>query len=162
MKKIFLSLILILCTLDLFSQFMTFSGIYDTQFDHIDRELEKFGFGKVTYYYDEINKKDGKWKLYPKILVSDSIFAVCISTIEGLENKYTFIIFYDSKLKQVQDTIGPFFDMFPNAIKFKNGKLPQVTIKLRNPPEPYEPKFTFIEYVRNNSRFIKLKSYNKY
>jgi len=72
MKKLHLILFLILCSFHLFSQYKTFSGIYDTQFDYIDRKLEKFGFGKVVYYYDDMNKKDGEWELYPKILLSDT------------------------------------------------------------------------------------------
>jgi len=162
MKKLHLFLFLILCSLNLFSQFKTFSGIHDTQFNYIDRKLEKFEFGKVTYYFDDLTQKDGKWELYPKILLSDSIFAVSISTIRGLINKYTFIVFYDSKLEQILDTIGPFFDTFPDAIKLKNGNLAHLTVRLCNPPEPYEPQFTFIEYIKKNTKLIRTKSYDKY
>jgi len=160
MKKLHLILFLILCSFHLFSQYKAFSGIHDTQFDYIDRKLEKFGFGKVTYYYDDIHKKDGEWKLYPKILLSDSILAVRISTIEGLPNKYSFIVFYDLKSEQMKDTIGPFFDSFPSAIKLINENFAHLIVRLSNPPEPYEPKFTYIEYIRRNDKFIVKSTYN--
>jgi hypothetical protein len=160
MKKSLLLLVMILCTLDLFPQFKIFSGIYDTQYNYIDKKLENLGFGKVTYYYDDLNKKEGEWKLFPKILLSDSVLAVSISTIEGLSNEYSFIVFYDLKSEQIQDTIGPFFDSYPNAIELINRNLPYLTIRLCNPPEPYEPKYTFIEYENQNSKFIKIRSYN--
>ena len=115
----FLTLLLICSSLDLFSQFKTFTGINDTQFDCIDAKLEQLGFGKVTYYYNDLTKKDGLWKLYPKISISESIFAVSVSTIKGLEDQYTFIIFYDSNSEQVLDTLGPFYDTWANAIKYK-------------------------------------------
>ena len=162
-KKLFFITFLILCSLDLFPQYKSFSGIHDTQFDYIDRKLEEFGFSKSTYYFDEINKKDGLWELFPKILISDSIFAVSISTIEGLVNQYSFVVLYDSKNEQVLDTIGPFYDSYVNAIKFKNenGITTHLTLRLYNPPEPYEPKLTFIQYERKNKRLVEIRRYDK-
>ena len=83
-----LTMLLICCSSDLFSQFKTFTGINDTKFNYIDVKLEQLGFGKVTYYYNDLIKKGGRWELYS----SDSIFAVSVSTIRGLINKYTFIV----------------------------------------------------------------------
>jgi len=168
LKKISIIAILIIllfcCSLDLFSQFKTFTGINDTQFNYIDVKLEQLGFGKVTYYYNDLIKKDGRWELYPKILISDSIFAVSVSTIRGLIDKYSFIVFYDSKSNQVLDTLGPFFDTFTDAIKFKceKGIITSMTVRLGNPPEPYDPRFTFIKYVRKNAKLIKVRSSDKY
>jgi hypothetical protein len=168
MKNIWTFIILIAALisrpLDLFSQFKTFSDIHDTQFNWIDEKLESFAFGKETYYYDYVNKKDGKWELYPKILIYDSVFAVNISTIEGLAGKYTFIVFYDSKSEQVIDTIGPFYDTFPNAIKVKleKGIPTSLTLRLHNPPEPDDPIFTFVEYKHTNGKLINVRSWDKY
>ena len=159
-----LTTLLAWCPLDLFSQYKTFTGINDIQFDYIDGKLEKLGFGKKTYYYNDLTKKDGKWELYPKVLIYDSLFAVSVSTINGLANQYTFIVFYDSKLEQIQDTIGPFFDTHVYAIKFKlrNGQVTHLIVKLTHPPEEFVPKFTLIEYERNNTRLIEIRSYDKY
>jgi hypothetical protein len=49
------------CPLDLFSQFKTFTGINDTQYNYVDEKLEQLGFGKVTYYYNDLTKK--RWKM---------------------------------------------------------------------------------------------------
>jgi hypothetical protein len=97
--NIILTTVLFLCSFHLFSQYKVFSGISDTQFNYIDAKLEQFGFGKVTYYYNDVTKKNGIWELYPKVLITDSIFAVRISTIKGLTNQYSFIVLYDSKLE---------------------------------------------------------------
>ena len=163
-KISFLSLLLFLCPLDLFSQFKVFSGIDEKQFDYIDKNLEEFGFEKVTYYFNIKTQKSGKYYLYPKILLSDSIFAVSISSIQGLSNQYTFLVIYDVKSNMVIDTLGPFYDTSINAIKFKNkkGTIVRLTVRLANPPEPYDPKYTFIEYVRQNSKFVEKRSYDKY
>jgi hypothetical protein len=94
-------------------------------------------------------------------LVFDSVFAVSVSTIRGLINQYSFIVFYDSKSNQVLDTLGPFFDTHTDAIKFKckKGIITNLTVRLTNPPE--EPRFTFIEYVEKNTKLIMVRSYNK-
>ena len=70
---------------------------------------------------------------------------------------------YDSKSNQVLDTLGPFFDTFTDAIKFKceKGIITNMTVRLVNPPEPEDPRFTFIEYVRRNAKLIKVRSYDK-
>ncbi|MCL1969081.1 MAG: hypothetical protein FWF65_05905 [Bacteroidetes bacterium] len=159
--NIILITLLFLCPFHLFSQYKTFSGINDTQFNYIDTKLEQFGFGKVTCYYNDVTKKNGIWELYPKILITDSIFAVKISTIKGLTNQHSFIVLYDSKSEQVLDTIGTFFDTHSDAIMFKhkNGKVTQVTLRLCNPPEPFEPRFTFIKYIRKHTRLIMVRRY---
>jgi len=145
------------------AQYRSFSNIHDTINPELSILLEKNGFGKVTYYYDENTKKEGKWSFYPMAKLSNSLTAVCVSNIPNIEKMYTFLIFYDSNSRLFADTLGPFYDSMISAIdvKIKENTVYTVKVRLTNPPERENPRFTIIEYKRINGRFIEGKTYDK-
>ena len=63
----------------------------------------------------------------------------------------------------IADTLGPYYDTFVDAlsVKFRHKQMIRLKVRLSNPPEPADPKFTIIEYSRDNSKFKEKRSYNK-
>jgi len=151
----------ILLTLSLYaqSQFRSLSGIHDLPDTSIVNLMQKFGIGKVTYYFDNLNKVDGTWEFYPMIQVSKNISAVSVSTIPGINSKYTFLVLIDNLEKEIIDTLGPYYDSMIEAIdvKLKNKQLYQLRVRLINPPEPFEKKYTIVKYIRTNNNFKEIK-----
>ena len=157
-------LISFLCiNINAFSQFKSMSGLHDTIDTSLEKHLKDSGFGKVTYYFDNLNNKDGEWELYPFLKITDKITAVYVSSIPDNNTEYTFIVFFNSETSSVTDTLGPFYDTFVDAIKVKLSKnqIKKLTVRLANPPEPYDPKYTFIEYIMGKSRLIESKHYDR-
>jgi hypothetical protein len=145
------------------SGFKNFTGINDTLAKPLVTYLEKSGLGKVTYFFDNEKQKDGQWHFYPSAQISNIIVAVNISTIPNRSSDYTFVILVDTTSWSITDTLGPFYDSYVDAIspKLKNNRIEEIKIRLNNPPEPNESRFTIIEYIRKNSKLTKTKSYDK-
>lgn len=145
------------------SGYKTFTGIHDTIPPSLANYVEKAGLGKVTYYFDNKKQKDGEWQLYPSSQISAHIVAVNISTIPNQSSEYTFIVIIDTTNWTITDTLGPFYDSYVNAIstKVKNSRIEEIKVRLINPPEPNESKFTIVEYLRKDSKLIKTKSHDR-
>jgi hypothetical protein len=161
MKVILIPLILI--HLNAFGQFKSLTGIHDSVNISLIKFVEKAGFGKIRYYYDDLNHKDGIWDLYPSLQITDNLYAVNISTIPGRISEYTFIIFVNITSKFVNDTLGPFYDTGVDAmeIKLENNQIVQMKVRLNNLPEQEESKYIIIEYSRVKSSLKETKSYNQ-
>jgi len=157
-----ISFLLLFVVIDGHGQFKKLSGIHDTIDRSIKDMLQKADYGKVTYYVDDLNKKEGTWHLYPSLQISKKITAVNVSTIPKIESKYTFLLLVDLKLNSIIDTLGPYYDSGVDAIATKtmNNQLVRIKIRLNNPPEAEEPRYTIIEYINKNARLIKTKSYD--
>ena len=118
-------------------QFKTLYGIHDTVNFSVFDYLQKAGYGKVTYYFDDLRKVEGRWELYPSLKISNNLIAVYVSTIPARKIGYNFLITIDPTTKAIIDTIGPFYDSHPNAIavKLNNHRIVQLKVRLNNPPE---------------------------
>lgn len=157
--KTLLPLLLIIQILQA-SEFNKLSGIHDSVNTSLCNFVEKNGFGKVTYYYDNVNQKDGKWELYPSFQISNSIFAVNVSKIPGRPSEYSFIIIIDTTSWTVTDTLGPYFDSYVSgiALKLEMNKIVELKVLLDNPPEPNEEKNTIVKYDRITSKLSNVKN----
>ncbi len=162
MKTILIPLLLFMA-IDCYGQFKKLSGIHDTIDSSIRSKLHIAGFGKVTYYFDDLNKREGTWELYPSLQISKKITAVSVSTIPGVESKYSFLILFNTKLNSISDTLGPYYDSAVDAIAAKvvNDKLTKLKVRLINPPEAEDPKYTIIEYEYKRTKLTKTKTYDK-
>ena len=125
----------------------TFSGIHE----ETDPQLEKFlmanGYTKVTYYFDNKNKIDGEWKLYPRIQISEHLYIISVSNI-AKSDKYGYAIFLDTNKWQVFDQMGPFYDSYPESAEIKtvsNGYT--VTLTIRNPPDDDERTYRQTRFI---------------
>lgn len=164
-----LKILIAAITILLFNQFITYSqfkqlsGIHDNTNTSIEEMLQKDGFGKIHCYYDEIKHMEGDWDLYPSLQISKSITAVHVSKIPGLASKYNFLLFIDNNSMSITDTLGPYYDSFVDAISFKlkKGQIRYLKVRLTNPPEMDEPKYTIIEYSKEKLKLIETKSYDK-
>jgi hypothetical protein len=164
MKLIKISLLLFLISqCEAKGQFKSLSGIRDTVNFSVVNHLQKAGFGKVTYYFDDLRKVEGRWELYPSLKISNNLIAVYVSTIPTRKVGYNFLLTFDPTTNTIIDTIGPFYDSSPSAIavKLRNQRIVQLKVRLINPPELEEPKFTIIEYSRVRQILKQTKSYNK-
>ena len=123
--------------------------------------LQKSGLSKVTYYFDDVKKMAGTWELYPSLQISKNITAVHVSEIPGQTSKYNFLVLVDMISNSVVDTLGPYYDSCPDAlaVRLQNGKIMQLKVRLSNPPEPEDPKYTIVEYSRVGLKFIITKRY---
>jgi hypothetical protein len=148
---------------DVHGQFKKLSGIHDTIDNSIKVKLQKAGYGKVTYYFDDLKKMDGTWELYPSLQISKNFTAVSVSTIPGVESKYTFLLLINPKLNSITDTLGPYYDSAVDAVaaKIVNSKLAGLKVRLINPPEAEEPRYTIIEYAYKSAKLVKTASYDK-
>lgn len=159
--------LLIIIFVHLFSnidaQFKKFSSINDKPDTDLIQFLEQSNFGKVTLYFNEKTKKEGNWSYYPELKISKGLTAVCVSTLPETKDKYTFIIIVDTKSKNIKDIIGPFYDSFVDDAKFelKNQSVSFAKIRIINPPEPFDPKYTIFEYERKGQKLIETKKYDK-
>jgi hypothetical protein len=164
-KTAVISIILVLFVhIICYSQFKKLSGLHDSMDITVVDFLDKSGFGKVTIYYDDLNKKEGLWKIYPSIKISNNMILLNVSTIKGIESKnYNFIILLDNLSKEIIDTIGPFYESYVDAIDYKiiKNKIDLLIVRLSNPPEAEEPRFTIVEYKRKLLRLEKIKTYDK-
>lgn len=144
-------------------QFKKFSGIHDKANDSVVEFLEKSGYGKVTYYFDNQEQIDGRWELYPSLRITNDLMAVHISTIPSGSDGYNFLLIINPDTKEILCTLGPFYDTFLDAISYKirNNQIEQLTVRVYNPPELEEPKYTFIVYSKVNQAFLETKSYTK-
>jgi hypothetical protein len=144
-------------------QFKTLSGIHDSVDASILDLMVKYGFDKVSYYYDNLNQTDGIWELYPTLKISPNLVAVNISTIPGLNSKSNFLILVDPISKSIVDTLGPYYETYVDAIAVKfQKKVPvQLKVRLRNPPELNEPKYSIIEYTKRSLKYTVTRTYNK-
>ncbi|RLD55241.1 MAG: hypothetical protein DRJ01_16915 [Bacteroidetes bacterium] len=143
-------------------QEIKFSGIHDTINVNLTEFLEQSNFGMITVYYDEKTMKDGHWSYYPTVKFSESITAVNVSTIPNKKNEYNYILILNPNLKLITDTIGPFYDSYVETIEIKHKKneVHFMKIRLRNPPEQFEPKYTIIEYTKTKNKLIETKNYD--
>lgn len=156
-----ITLVLLFCNVD--AQLKKFSSINDKPNADLVQFLEQANFGKVTVYFNEKTQKEGNWTYYPELKISKDLTAVWVSTLPETKDKYTFIITVDTKSNDIKDTIGPFYDSFVDAAKFKlrNQKVNSAKIRTLNPPEPFDPKYTFFEYERKGQKLIETKKYDK-
>ena len=76
---------------------------------------------------------------------------------------YNFILLMNKLSNEMIDTLGPYYDSYVDAIKFKikNNSIDFLSVRLRNPPEAEEPKYTFIVYQRNGNKLLQIKTYDK-
>jgi len=60
-------------------------------------------------------------------------------------------------------TLGPYYDTWIDAIdaKVKKGEIEELKVRLVNPPEPFNLKYTIIEYENQNGKLVKTRSYDK-
>ncbi len=101
-----------------YSQFKNFSGIHQPIDNLLVDFLNKNGFGKITFYYDDLNKKGGNWEIYPYVKAPNNLILLNVSTINGIEPPaYNFIIVLNETFKEIVDTLGPFYDSSVDAIK---------------------------------------------
>jgi hypothetical protein len=162
--RIFISLAILQFSIqfEALPQFKSLSGIPDSVDTSILDLMVKYGFGKVTYYYDNINQRDGIWELYPTLKISSNLVAINISTIPGLNSKSNFLILVDPISKSIVDTLGPYYETYVDgiAVKFRKKVPLQLIVKLRNPPELNEPKYSIVEYKRRGLKYTETKTYN--
>jgi hypothetical protein len=146
------------------AQYKLFSGIHDTINSDLSTLLENTGFGKATYYYDDIAKKNGIWDFYPMINLSKSLIAVWVSKIPNRNDDYTFLLVYDVNAHKISDTLGPYYDSGIDAIKvkIKKNRIKYLKVRLLNPPEAENSKYTFKEYTRIEGNLKEYKSQEKY
>lgn len=161
--KTILIIIFVLLFSNVDAQLKKFSSINDKPDNDLVQFLEKSNFGRVTVYFHEKTKKEGNWSYYPELKISNDLRAVCVSTLPETNDKYTYIIIVDTKSKKIKDTIGSFYDSFVDAAKFKlkNQSVNFAKIRIINPPEPFDPKYTIIEYERKGQKLIETKKYDK-
>ncbi len=145
------------------AQLKKFSSINDKPNYDLVQFLEQSNFGKVTLYFNEKTKQEREWSYYPELKISKDLTAVCVSTLPEIKDKYTFIIIVDTKSKNIKDTIGPFYDSFVDAVRFKlrNQKINFVKIRTINPPELFESKYTIFEYKRKGQSLTETIKYDK-
>jgi len=155
--------ILFLFQLNTYSQFKKLSGIHDVTNSSIEEMLQKSGYGKIHLYYDDKRQIEGGWDLYPSLQISNNIIAVHVSEIPGLTSKYNFLLLIDIKSLSVIDTLGPYYDSFVDAIdvRLKKNQIQYLKVRLTNPPEMEEPRYTIIEYSNEKTKLIKVKSYDR-
>ncbi|HRZ75850.1 MAG TPA: hypothetical protein P5248_00675 [Bacteroidales bacterium] len=162
--RIFLIILFFLAFTLVNAQYKMFSGIHDTINLDLSTLLENTGFGKATYYYDDIEKKDGVWNFYPMINLSKSLTAVWVSTIPGRNNGYTFLLIFDINTHKISDTLGPYYDSSIDAIKgrIKKNNLNYLKVRLSNPPEVENSKYTIREYKRIEGNLKEYRSRDNY
>jgi len=161
-KQSLIVLVLTLQLTNIYGQAKRISRIHDTTNAILTEFLEHSNFGKITIYYDEKTQKDGEWSYYPSVIFSESITAVNVSSIPNQENKYNYILLLNPNLKLITDTIGPFYDSYIETVEIKHNKneVHFLKVRLRNPPEQFDPKYTFIEYKRTENKLIQTKKYD--
>ena len=127
-----------------------FSGINDNYSQSIEEFLEGKEFGRVSYYFDDMNKQDGEWNLYPQVKMSDKDFLINISNISDAIG-YNYIILLDTSIWQIVDTIGPFYDSYVRSVDYSNiddGYSIELTVE--NPPD--DEVRTFVQKHLINNR----------
>ncbi|MEI6695482.1 MAG: hypothetical protein WCO13_05390 [Bacteroidota bacterium] len=165
-KRVLIILIVILFFIHsiAYSQYKRFSGLHQPIDSSLYDFLHKSGFGKITVYYDDLNKKGGNWEIYPYVKASNNLIFLNVSSMKGVEPPvYNFILFMNKLSNEMIDTLGPFYDSSVDAIKYslKNNRIDVLRVRLRNPPEAEEPKYTFMVYKRNRNKLMQIKSYDK-
>jgi ribulose bisphosphate carboxylase small subunit len=119
-KNIFLSFLAIILLIkcdSINSQELFFNPIRK----NIDMKIERFllssGYKKVTYYYDNIQNKDGVWKLFPWVEIGDKDYVLInVSKIPNIDNAYNYLIIYSKKEHKIITQSTPFFDAIFNKI----------------------------------------------
>ncbi len=101
-------------------KFNSFRGLHHKINPQIEELLEKKKFGKTVWYYDNKNKVDGKWELYPWVTLSQSLTVVNVSTIQDKKG-YTFLLLVSSGKKiEIIDTLGPYYDCGFTAVSYRD------------------------------------------
>ena len=130
LKKIFTILLLVTVSCsDINSQELTFNQIDKKLDTQIVALLCNKGYKKKTYYYDNFNKKDGKWMLYPwvKIDYTDYIL-INVSKTPKNSKAYNFLIVYSKSEKKIIQESGPFYDKIFKKIYLKKKKTSSLLI----------------------------------
>ena len=149
--------------IDTFSQFKTLS----TKHDSIDYELVDFiynaGFGKITYYFDEVTQNVGTYSYYPTLKLSKKHTAVFVTDVPSRPSEYNFIIIADRDKMAIVDTLGPYYDSYVDALdaKFTGTKLVGLKVRFKEVQEYEDPYFLIIEYKRIKSKLKEVKTYKK-
>ena len=115
-KYLIIIQIIILSTLILYSQKKLKKELKWESIDcHLDKEIEKSleskGYKKVTYYYDDIRKKDSTWQLFPwlKIGIKDYIL-IHVSRVPNNRKAYNFVVLYSKIKDKVIEISKPIYD----------------------------------------------------